>query len=89
MSLKPYSNEILKPPILRLEIMVPFWVPIIKRNVLFRVPQKGTIILTTTRVKAALMLRVRGLWAASRQCVCGVKRDPSGDTVPGPFSASL
>ena len=42
------------------KIMVPFWVPIIKRNVLFRVPQKGTIILTTTRVKAALMLRVRG-----------------------------
>ena len=32
------------------KIMVPFWVPIIIRHLLFRVPKKGTIILTTTHV---------------------------------------
>ena len=32
------------------KIAVPFWVPIILRHLLFRVPQKGTIILTTTQV---------------------------------------
>ena len=32
------------------EIVVSFWVPIIIRHLLFRVPQKGTIILTTTQV---------------------------------------
>ena len=30
--------------------MVPFWVPSIIRHLLFRVPQKGTLILTTTHV---------------------------------------
>ena len=30
--------------------MVPFWVPIIIRHLLFRVPQKGTLILTTTHI---------------------------------------
>ena len=32
------------------KIRVPFWVPIMIRHLLFRVPQKGTIILTTTHV---------------------------------------
>ena len=32
------------------KIMVPFWVPIIIRPLIFRVPKKGTIILTTTHV---------------------------------------
>ena len=31
-------------------MMVPFWVPIILRHLLFRVPKKGTIILTTTHI---------------------------------------
>ena len=30
--------------------MAPFWVPIIIRHLLFRVPKKGTIILTTTHL---------------------------------------
>ena len=30
--------------------MVPFWIPIILRHLIFRVPQKGTIILTTTHI---------------------------------------
>ena len=32
------------------KIMVPFWVPIITRHLLFRVAQKGTLILTTAHV---------------------------------------
>ena len=32
------------------KIMAPFWVPIIIRHLSFRVPQKGTIILTTNYV---------------------------------------
>ena len=32
------------------KIMVPFWVPIKIRHLLFRVPPKGTIILTTTPI---------------------------------------
>ena len=32
------------------KIMVPFWVPIIIRHLLFRVPKRGTIILTTTHM---------------------------------------
>ena len=32
-------------------IMVPFWVLNIVRHLLFRVPKRGTIILTTTNVK--------------------------------------
>ena len=30
--------------------MVPFWVPNIIRHLLFRVPKKGTLILTTTHI---------------------------------------
>ena len=30
--------------------MVPFWIPSIIRHLIFRVPKKGTIILTTTHV---------------------------------------
>ena len=30
--------------------MVPFWIPIIIRHLIFRVPKKGTIILTTTQM---------------------------------------
>ena len=30
--------------------MVPFWIPIIVRPLIFRVPKKGTIILTTTHI---------------------------------------
>ena len=32
------------------KIMVPFWIPIIIRPLIFRVLQKGTIILTTTHI---------------------------------------
>ena len=32
------------------KIMVPFWIPIIIRPLIFRVPKKGTIILTTTHL---------------------------------------
>ena len=35
------------------EIMVPSGVPIIIRHLLFRVPEKGTIILTTTQMSSA------------------------------------
>ena len=35
------------------KIMVPFWIPIIIRHLIFRVPQKGTIILTTTHLLIA------------------------------------
>ena len=33
------------------KIMVPCWVPIIMRHLIFRVPEKGTIILTTTQME--------------------------------------
>ena len=33
------------------KIMVPFWVPIIIRPLIFRVPKKKTIILTTTHME--------------------------------------
>ena len=32
--------------------MVPFWVPIIIRHLIFRVPKKGFIILTTTHIES-------------------------------------
>ena len=32
------------------KIRVPFWVPVRIRHLVFWVPQKGTLILTTTRV---------------------------------------
>ena len=32
------------------KIMVPFWVPIIIGHLIFRVPKKGPLILTTTHV---------------------------------------
>ena len=34
--------------------MAPFWVPIIIRHLLFRVPQKGTLVLTTTHMAGNL-----------------------------------
>ena len=33
------------------KIMVPFWVLIIIRHLMFRVPKEGAIILTTTQMK--------------------------------------
>ena len=30
--------------------MVPFWIPIIRRHLIFRVPKNGTMILTTTHM---------------------------------------
>ena len=42
------------------KIMVPFWVLIIIRHLLFRVPQKVTIILTTTHIKAFRELHIHG-----------------------------
>ena len=33
------------------KIMVPFWVPILIRHLIFRVPNKGTISVTTTDMK--------------------------------------
>ena len=42
--------------------MVPFWVLMIIRHLIFRVPQKGAIILTTTHMlEAWLELRERDL----------------------------
>ena len=32
------------------KIMVPFWIAIIIRHLIFRVPKKGTIVLATTHV---------------------------------------
>ena len=32
------------------KIMVPFWIPIIIRHLIFRVPKKGAIVLTTTHI---------------------------------------
>ena len=40
--------------------MVPFWVPNILRHLIFRVPQKGTIVLTTTHMVWGSELRVAG-----------------------------
>ena len=39
--------------------MVPFWVPNTTRHLIFKVPQKGDIILTTTHIRATI--RVQGL----------------------------
>ena len=36
------------------KIMVPFWVLIIIRHLIFRVPQKGAIILTTTQMSSCM-----------------------------------
>ena len=55
-----------------IKIMVPFWVPIIIRPLIFRVPQKGTIILITTHVEA----RMSG-WISSRLFL---RRTAAGDT---------
>ena len=47
--------------------MVPFWIPIIVWHLIFRVPQKGTKILTTTHLRSwvdflgGLGSRVQGL----------------------------
>ena len=43
--------------------MVPFWVSIIIRHLLFRVPQEGTLILTTTHMSG---LRTSGLGCTLR-----------------------
>ena len=43
------------------KIMVPFWVPIIVRHLIFRVPKKGTIILTTTHILLRSNTGVYGL----------------------------
>ena len=36
------------------KIMVPFWIPIIIRHLIFRVPKKGTKVLTTTHLGLSL-----------------------------------
>ena len=38
--------------------MVPLWIPIVIRPLIFRVPKKGTIILTTTHIFIFLERRV-------------------------------
>ena len=43
---------LVSPWLLKSRVAVPFWVPIIIRHLLFRVPKKGTIILTTTHILA-------------------------------------
>ena len=43
------------------KIMVPFWVPIIIRHPILMVPQKGTIILTTTHIGIIQYRDDRGL----------------------------
>ena len=55
--------------------MVPFWVPIIIRHLIFRVPKKGTIIFTTTH----LGLSGTRVWVASR--VTGALLEGSWDLV--------
>ena len=48
-------------------IMVPFWIPIIIRQLIFRVPQKGVIILTTTHMISSLLgfgvFKLQGVWS--------------------------
>ena len=46
-------------------MMVKFWIPIIIRHLIFRVPKKGTIILTTTHQGAP----VRQTYMAQRTLV--------------------
>ena len=36
----------------------PFWVPVIIQHLIFRVPQEGTIILTTTHMEHAAFLHI-------------------------------
>ena len=40
----------------------PFWVPIIIRHLIFRVPKKGTIILITTPMNSEALQPVHTLW---------------------------
>ena len=40
--------------------MVPFWIPIIIRHLIFRLPKKGTIILTTTPMRDSDMMVAPG-----------------------------
>ena len=50
------------------KIIVPFWIPIIIRHLIFRVHPKGIIILTTTHMSAYNLLRgLRGL-AGTHKC---------------------
>ena len=39
----------------------PFWIPILIRPLIFRVPQKGTIILITTHMETGVAERLVGL----------------------------
>ena len=48
--------------------MVPFWVPIIVRPLIFRVPQKGTIILTTTHISSTSAPPVCEVYITSGGC---------------------
>ena len=45
---KPYTWVVVK-------IMVPFWAPNIVRHLIFRVPQKGTLILTPTHMQVPIL----------------------------------
>ena len=48
------------------KFMAPFWVPIIIRHLIFRVPQKGIIILTTTHIYIYICICVAKLvWAVT------------------------
>ena len=42
--------------------MVPFWIPIIRRHLIFRVPQKGIIILITTHLPAKSVNPISPSW---------------------------
>ena len=40
------------------QLLVPFWIPIL-RHLIFRVPKKGTIILTTTHISRVIVIKIR------------------------------
>ena len=48
------------------KIMVPFWVPIIARPLIFRVPLKGTIILITTHINFQINKIVKAILFSAR-----------------------
>ena len=58
------GNQKEEPMWVVVNIMVPFWIPIIIRHLICRVPKNGTLILTTTHVAAVSKLQGPGLGVA-------------------------
>ena len=62
------------------KIMVPFWVPIIVRHLIFRVPKKGTLILTTTHIYIYICIYIYSVCVYTHDS-CVIRRPTVTETV--------